>query len=582
MHVIPKRASAVATASPDPSSGVAAGRRAGDAPGSTAPASRDGESRINVLIVDDEPKNLTVLETILDDPRYRLVRAESADEALLALVAQQFALLILDIRMPGMTGFELAQVIRQRKKTASVPIIFLTAYYNEDQHVLEGYDVGAVDYLMKPVNPHVLRSKVAIFAELHRRSLAEAHANDALTVEVAQRRRAEEQLHEVNETLEQRVAERTEELRKANRLKDEFLAMLSHELRNPLSAITNAVEFIGAGGVTPDRAAWAMTLIKRQTGHLRRVVDDLLDVARITRGKIELRKEPVDLVDVVHRAVDAVRPFVASDDELEVVISGGAPLRVNADLTRLEQVVVNLLLNAIKFSSERRRVRLAIERGDGNAVVSISDNGIGIAPEILPHIFDLFIQEDRSIDRVQGGLGIGLFICRQLLELHEGSIAAHSEGVGRGASFTIRLPLVPAVAEAAPAGLGANERTAGQGTKLVLIADDNVDSAMALALLLGRRGHEVRVAHDGTAALAAANEWKPDVFLLDLGLPGIDGYGLARRLRTGGFASARIIAISGYARDSDVKASLDAGFDRHFAKPVPFAELVETLESQEG
>jgi signal transduction histidine kinase len=543
----------------------------------SAPA--DGDATINILIVDDEPKNLTVLETILDDPGYRLVRAESADEALLALLSESFAVLILDIRMPGMTGFELAEIIKQRKRTAHVPIIFLTAYYNEDQHVLEGYDTGAVDYLHKPVNPQILRSKVAVFAELYRKSQDAASANRALTAEVVERRRAEEQLREINDTLEQRVAERTKELAQANRLKDEFLAMLSHELRNPLSAITNAVQMIDPSGAAGDRSAWALGLIDRQSKTLRRIVDDLLDVARVARGKIELRKEPVDLLEVVSHAADVVRPVLSSDEELEVVLPATGPLRIDADFTRLEQSVVNLLLNAVKFSSPGRRIKMTVEGADGDATVSIRDNGIGIAPEMLARIFELFTQADRSLDRIQGGLGIGLYICRQLIELHGGNIAAHSDGVGHGALFTIRLPLLRHVEQGVPRRVTPRARAAEPTTtKRVLVVDDNVDAAVALSWLIGQRGYSVRVAHDGSEALQTARDFKPDILLLDLGLPGIDGYELARRLRADGFASARIIAISGYARESDVESARRAGFDHHFAKPVEFTQLVAALE----
>ena len=372
-----------------------------------------------------------MLETVLDDPAYRLVRADSADEALLALVAEQFALLILDIRMPGMTGFELAQVIKERKKTAHVPIIFLTAYYSEDQHVLEGYGTGAVDYLHKPVNPHILRSKVAVFAELHRKSRDAALANQALIDEVAERRHAEEQLRELNETLEQRVTERTEELRQADRLKDEFLAMLGHELRNPLSAIMNAMQLIHASGGRCRTRRVGACAGRPANENLRRIVDDLLDVARITRGRIELRKEPADVAQIIEQAVDVVRPLLHGRTESSRSIAArGAPLRVDADLTRLEQSVVNLLLNAIKYTPEDRRITITAERADLEAIISVRDNGIGIAPEMLPRIFDLFAQADRSLDRAQGGLGIGLYICRQLIELHGGSIAASSGGVG--------------------------------------------------------------------------------------------------------------------------------------------------------
>jgi len=530
---------------------------------------------IHILIVDDEPRNLTVLETILDDPEYVLVRAESADEALLALVNEQFAVLILDIRMPGMTGFELAEVIKQRKKTAEVPIIFLTAYYSEDQHILEGYGSGAVDFLHKPVNPQILRSKVAVFAELYRKSRDVAMANRALS--------------ELNETLEQRVAARTEELRQANRLKDEFLAMLGHELRNPLAAITNAVQVINASGGDAARAARAMSLVDRQTRNLRRIVDDLLDVARVTRGRIDLRKQPVDVMQIIGQAVDVVRPQLNGSEEIKVELLADAPLCVDGDLTRLEQSIVNLLLNAIKYTLEGRQIKITVDRVAGESaqvdhevVISISDNGIGIAPEVLPHVFDLFTQADRSLDRSQGGLGIGLFICRRLIELHGGSISASSNGLGRGATFSIRLPMIqmPDVADDGPPVAVDCARVAeGVATKRVLIVDDNVDSAVTLSWLLAEQGYSVHIAHDGAGGLQAAHDFKPDILLLDIGLPGINGYELGRRLRADGFASAYMVAITGYARDSDVASSHDAGFDCHFAKPVDLDNLIAKLSS---
>ena len=536
---------------------------------------------IQILIVDDEPKNLVVLETILTDPDYRLVRAHSADEALLALVAEQFALLILDIRMPGMTGFELAEVIKKRKKTSQVPIIFLTAYYSEDQHVLEGYGSGAVDYLHKPVNPQILRSKVAVFAELHRKSRDVAIANATLLDEVKERRSAEEQLRQLNETLEQRVTERTEELRQANRLKDEFLAMLGHELRNPLAAIMNAVQVMHASGADPVRISKSVALVDRQTLNLRRIVDDLLDVARVTRGKIELRKEPADIAQIVAHAIDVVRPHLNGGEEIEVALASASPLRVDADRTRLEQSIVNLLLNAIKFTQGDRRVTITVERQDSEAVISISDNGVGIAPEMLSRIFDLFAQADRSLDRSQGGLGIGLFICKRLIELHGGTITALSEGTGRGAVFKIRLPLLhQAVIEAQPPESITTPSAPVQGTaKRVLIVDDNVDSATTLSWLLAAQGYTVEVAHDGVTGLKAAHEFKPEILLLDIGLPGINGYELARRLRSEGFASALMIAISGYAHEADKERSRTAGFDRHFAKPVDFDVLADSMAS---
>lgn len=539
----------------------------------------ESKAPIQILIVDDEPKNLVVLETILDDPDYRLVRAQSADEALLALVAEQFALLILDIRMPGMTGFELAEVIKKRKKTSQVPIIFLTAYYSEDQHVLEGYGSGAVDYLHKPVNPQILRSKVAVFAELHRKNRDVAMANAALVEEVKERRHAEEQLRQLNETLEQRVVQRTEELAQANQMKDEFLAMLGHELRNPLAAITNAVHVMHMSGTDPARLSRTVTLVDRQTRNLRRIVDDLLDVARVTRGKIELRKEPADFAQIVSQALDVVRPQIGHDDELELDFPPGPPLWVDADRTRVEQSIVNLLLNAIKFSPRNRRIRVSIERMEQCVAVSIADNGIGIAPEMLTKIFDLFTQADRSLDRSQGGLGIGLFICKRLVELHGGTIEGFSEGAGRGSLFKITLPLLhrEALEEWSPKELSQSFPAQPGKRKKVLIVDDNVDSAITLSWLLNQHGYTVETAHDGLGGLKTAHEFRPDILLLDIGLPGIDGYELAKRLRADGFTSACMVAISGYALEADVERSRAAGFDRHVAKPVDIDQLVRSL-----
>ncbi|MGH8315605.1 MAG: response regulator [Steroidobacterales bacterium] len=548
-----------------------------DVPVRTAPPDEDGP--IQILIVDDEPRNLLVLESILDDPAYRLVRAHSADEALLALVTEQFALLILDIRMPGMTGFELAEIIKNRKKTARIPIIFLTAYYSQDQHVLEGYGSGAVDYLHKPVNPQILRSKVAVFAELHRKDRESAIANAALLTEVKERRNAEEQLRQLNDTLEQRVAERTEELDKANRLKDEFLAMLGHEVRNPLAAIMNAVQVMHVSGADPARMSRSVALVDRQSQNLRRIVDDLLDVARVTRGKIELRKQPADIAQIVHQAVDVVRPTLNRSEEIEIDVHATSPLRVEVDRTRLEQSIVNLLTNAIKFTPQDRRIRVSVEREDQNVVVMISDNGIGIAPEMVTRIFDLFAQADRSLDRSQGGLGIGLFICRRLIELHGGAITAFSEGLGRGAIFRIQLPLLhQSAVEVSPLPDVARRPLVAPATaKRVLIIDDNADSATSLAWLLNQQGYVVETALDGAEGLKAAHDFKPEILLLDIGLPKINGYDLARQLRGEGFASSLMVAVSGYARDSDVEQSRSAGFDMHLAKPVDIDHLLEVL-----
>jgi CheY-like chemotaxis protein len=368
-------------------------------------------------------------------------------------------------------------------------------------------------------------------------------------------------------------------LRQANRMKDEFLAMLGHELRNPLAAIINAVQIMHVSAGDPGRISKSVALVDRQTRNLRRIVDDLLDVARVTRGKIELRREPADISQIVAQAVDVVRPMLSRADQISIALVSASPLRVDADRTRLEQAIVNLLLNAIKFTSGNRQITITIERQDADACISIADNGVGIAPDMLSRIFDLFAQADRSLDRSQGGLGIGLFICKRLVELHGGTITASSEGTGRGAVFRIRLPLLhDSALESAPMEPIKTAARPNEGTaKRILIVDDNVDSATTLSWLLAEHGYTVQIAHDGATGLKVAHEFKPDILLLDIGLPGIDGFELARRLRNDGFSSALLIAISGYAHEADMERSRAAGFDRHFAKPVDFDVLVRSL-----
>jgi signal transduction histidine kinase len=400
------------------------------------------EMPINILIVDDEPKNLTVLETVLDDPSYRLVRAASADQALLALVVEEFALLILDVRMPGMTGFELAKMIKERKKTARVPIIFLTAYFNEDQHVIAGYDSGAVDYLHKPVNPAVLRSKVAVFTELHRKSAALERTNRTLLAEVAERRKSEEQLKELNETLEQRIADRTQALREQDRRKDEFLATLAHELRNPLAPVRNATHVLRMGMPTTPELTWAGDVIDRQVRQMTRLIDDLMDLSRIRQGRIELRRERVELDRVVGAAVETSRPLI---DELghELVLSlPDGNVVLDADQARLTQVFLNLLTNAAKYSERGSRIGLHAERQGSDIVVTVKDAGIGIPATKLQTIFEMFSQVEGALSRSQGGLGIGLCLVKQLVEMHGGRIEARSDGPSRGSEFIVRLPIV--------------------------------------------------------------------------------------------------------------------------------------------
>ena len=366
-----------------------------------------------------------------------------------------------------------------------------------------------------------------------------------------------------------------EALREADRRKDEFLAMLAHELRNPLSSIQNAAHLVRHASLPPERSAWAKDVILNQVKHLARLVDDLLDVARITRGKIRLRDEQVDLAAVLQRASDVVRPLIEDRRHEFLVKLDSGPLMVKGDTTRLEQIFTNLLTNAAKYTDPGGRIELNAHTEGETQFIQITDNGVGISEEMLPRVFDLFAQVDNSLDRSQGGLGIGLTISQRLVRLHGGTIAVASAGPGKGSVFTISLPTL---------GCGSTEVTLTShevpvvnpkaGAK-ILVVDDNQATATALADLLQLSGFEVRAAHDGFAAIDAVRKQSPEIVLLDIGLPGMDGYQVVQKLRTEeGLVDARIIAITGYGEDQARKRSREAGFDHHLVKPVDYDTLL--------
>ena len=403
------------------------------------------------------------------------------------------------------------------------------------------------------------------------------------------------------------------EVQQADRQKNEFLSMLAHELRNPLAPIRNANEVIRQKGSDPARVRWAQGVIDRQLTHLVRLVDDLLDVSRLTQGKIRLAVEPVVLDAVVAQAVEAARPVIDQfRHELEVELPLHA-VRMTADKARLTQVLTNLLNNAAKYTDPGGRIWLTAsvvaESGSGNSELVVNDQqigsalhaalrvppseflelrvrdtGVGIAPEVLPSVFDLFTQASRSLDRSQGGLGVGLTLVRRLVEMHGGTVSAHSEGLGKGAEFVARLPL--AAAAGAPASRPAeNDNRARPQDRVaplrVVVVDDNVDGAESLANLLEMLGHQVRMAHDGPTGIDAVHDFSPHIVLLDIGLPGMNGFEVARRLRDDQSRSTcpMLVAVSGYGRDEDRKQAREAGFEHHFVKPVDFAALRALLDS---
>ncbi len=386
---------------------------------------------------------------------------------------------------------------------------------------------------------------------------------------------AKEQAEALNRDLESRVRERTTRLLEADQRKDEFLATLAHELRNPLAPIRFALEGLKAG-TPPNMTARAHDVIERQVGQLVRLVDDLLEVSRITANKIQLRREPHALARLMSTAVESVMPLATAADHTIDVDLPSAPVRVNGDATRLVQVFANVLNNAVKFTPRGGHIWFAGHQESNEAVVHIRDTGIGIAPEVLPRIFDMFKQAEPILDRSSGGLGIGLTLARRLVEMHEGRIDIQSRGTGQGTEVEIRLPITTAMETNA---LEAQRPTLAALRSLrILIVDDNTDAAEMLEFVVSRLGHTTKLAHDGAAAIAAASEFAPDVIFLDIGLPVMNGYTVARTLRElPEFSHVHIAAVTGWGQEEDRRKAREVGFDSHFTKPLSPAVLEDLL-----
>ncbi|MGH8566811.1 MAG: response regulator [Gammaproteobacteria bacterium] len=538
-------------------------------------------TQANILVVDDLPGNHLVYQTVLAELGQNLILARSGAEALQRVLEHEFAVILLDVNMPDMTGLETAALIRRRKKAAHTPIIFITAYADEAE-TAEGYALGAVDYIPSPVVPEILRTKVKVFVELDRMRAVLAQSHQLLEQRVAERTA---ELVASNERLQAEIIERRraeEALREADRHKDEFLAMLAHELRNPLAPIRNSVEVLQRLELEEPKLDWARTAIDRQVGQLTRLVDDLLDVSRISRGKISLQKAPIDLTMIVERAIETSRPVIEARRHHLSVALPAEPVCLDGDLARLAQALGNVLHNAAKYTEEGGQIGLMAERTEGHVVLRVRDTGAGIPAATLPYVFDLFTQGDRALDRAQGGLGIGLALVKKLVELHGGRVEASSPGPGQGSEFTLRLPTgtAPPAAVTPPA---AHEAPAAPSGRLrVLVVDDNTDSAESMAMLLGLQGHETRTALDGPAALEVAQVFRPELILLDIGLPGMDGYEVARRLRTEPHMETVLIAMTGYGHEQDRREAQAAGFNYYLVKPVDPAALLRVLASLGG
>jgi signal transduction histidine kinase len=686
---------------------------------SAAPAVPEVPAKVDILVVDDLPEKLLVFQTVLEELEQNLVFVSSGTEALREVLTREFAVILLDVNMPDIDGFETAALIRRYKRSAHTPIIFITAYADEIQ-TARGYSLGAVDYILSPVVPEVLRSKVRVFVELQvlqrriarhadarvahaaaeaallvaeestRRSAflsdlshelsgsidvrtglhrllamvvprlahgatvalvdadarvqraaawrdGDAHVADLATDEVTpldhervrrallpgppeDRARSHAYLlrggervlgvlllsgqptplgtaildevvaraaiafgaAQLYQSLQDEIQERRRaetRLEEANKRKDEFLAMLSHELRNPLAPIGNAIEIIRRIGGHDAKLMWATDITDRQVRQLTRLVDELLDVARIGQGKIVLRTAPLELTALLTQCLETQRPALATQQQTLTQALPPKPVWVQADVARLQQVINNLLSNANKYTPEGGSVHVAVTVEQGSAVISVRDNGIGIEPDLLPRVFDLFEQGTRALDRNQGGLGVGLTLVQRLVKLHDGRVEAHSAGTGQGAEFRVYLPaLALASAPAATADGGAPCRA--PVARRVLIVEDNADIAETTAMMLSMAGHTPRCARDGAQGLQVAQEFAPEIVLLDVGLPQLDGYQVARQLRQMPQARhALLIGLTGYGMPTDRVRGREAGFDHHLLKPADPADLMALIDA---
>jgi signal transduction histidine kinase len=564
--------------------------------------------RVDILIVDDHEENLLALEAILTDPAFNLVRAGSGREALKEVLRHEFALILLDVAMPDLDGYETASLIRGRERSRETPIIFLTANYRSDTHVFRGYSVGAVDYIFKPFNPEVLRSKVAVFVELFQKkealkrqtqALQRAHneleervqartrelasANAALRAEIEERRRVEAERAAL---LEREQAARAH-AESVNRMKDEFLATLSHELRTPLNAILGWAHLLTSGQRDQAMTERALNVIRNNAQAQSQLIEDILDVSRIIGGKLRLTLGQVQLRDVIEAALDSVSPAAqAKGITIEREYEEVEP--ITGDKDRLQQVVWNLLSNAVKFTPKEGRVTVSLTKQGSDAVLTVADTGIGIHPDFLPYVFDRFSQADSSATRRHGGLGLGMAIVRYLVELHGGTVRAYSEGENKGATFTAVLPMRMEVRardsgptlDAAAYEQGPTEDLPHLEGISILVVDDEPDSRGFLCTLLENQGATVASAGSTAEALEVFGRTKPDVLVSDIGMPGEDGYELIRKIRAlaplqGGRTPA--VALTAYVRAQDARAALRAGYQRHIGKPVVITELIAAV-----
>jgi len=544
---------------------------------------------VKILLVDDQPGRLLTYRTILEPLGEELVDARSGMEALKLLMEDEYAVILLDVNMPVMDGFETATLIHQHPRFENTPIIFVTAVNLSDLDRLRGYKLGAVDYVMVPVIPEIMRTKVSVLAELYRKrrelqvlnaSLASAH-RELQEEKARELERLNASLRAANAELELRnrelLAENKErtraerQLREADQRKDEFLATLAHELRNPLAPLQNALAVRRLR--EPDDHDPLLSMMERQLSLLVRMIEDLLDIARITRGKLTLRRATTLLQDVIAAAVDTARPLIEEGGHTLNLKLPESPVPLDADHARLAQVFANLLNNAAKYSDAKGRIELGAAIEGDHVQVWISDSGIGLTAEQMDTVFEMFHQVDTTVERSRGGLGIGLTLVQRLTEMHGGRVEVHSDGPGHGSTFRVRLPHAGATQMQPPAA--APKRDSGGLRRRVLIVDDNHDAADTLAMMVRLLGHETRVVYDPQTVEGEVVAFAPEIVFLDVGMPGRSGYDVARALRDAHGEGLVIVAVTGWGQPEDRQRTLQAGFDHHLVKPPDIQAITD-------
>ncbi|MBV8759072.1 MAG: response regulator [Deltaproteobacteria bacterium] len=538
--------------------------------------------RHRILIVDDRPENLLAADAALTGLGALIVTARSGEEALKHLLESEYSLVLLDVQMPGMNGYETAQYIRQRPRTAHVPIIFLTAHEGESKNILRAYDLGAVDFMFKPFEAAILKSKAQTLLSLQERTEALARLQVQHELELERQRQQADQL--ARETAAKlQLAHLNEQLAEADHRKNEFLAILAHELRNPLAPLRALFDLAKQTPDTP-LAPRMIEIGDRQLTLLARLVDDLLDVSRITANKIELRPETIDLREIVETAMTTSKPRIADRRHTLVPQISATPIAVTVDSLRIVQVISNLLNNAARYTQPNGRVEIHCGVANERAFVTVKDNGIGIPADLVGTIFDMFVQERVRSDG-SGGLGLGLALAKHLVALHGGSISVTSGGRGCGSTFRVELPLA-----GSPESLRPRTRTSdmeplvlgpGSGKLRIAIVDDNEDARELVAHMLETAGHEVFLAHDGPSGLETILEHAPDAALIDIGLPGMTGLDVARALKERRpDLPTRLIAFTGYCGPEANARATEAGFHDHLVKPVTMDALLRCLGLQ--